>query len=71
MYSSMKCGVMKLLNNCLESFINCVRLRTKPVVSGQDGLNAIELVEKIRVSMKLSAEKFGENSPELLRVFNQ
>lgn len=26
MYSSMKCGVMKLLNNCLESFINCVNL---------------------------------------------
>ncbi len=59
------------LRDQIESFVNCVRSRTKPVVSGQDGLNAIKLVDKIRDAMQLSAQKFGQVPEELQKVFNQ
>jgi predicted dehydrogenase len=31
----------------LESFVNCVRTRTRPIVGGEDGLRALELAMKI------------------------
>lgn len=40
-------GVSEPLKLELESFVHCVRTRTSPVVSGEDGLRALELAMKI------------------------
>ena len=40
----------------LESFVSCVRQRTAPVVSGEDGLRALELAMKINEQIALRSK---------------
>lgn len=53
------------LQDEITSFVESVRNRTKPFVSGDDGRNALSLVSMIKDSMKVSAERFGELPPEV------
>lgn len=42
----------------LESFVNCVRQRTRPIVAGEDGLEAVALAERVGVAIDESMRKF-------------
>ncbi len=53
------------LQDEIASFISCVRTRSAPIVSGSDGLKALELVSLVKDSMRQSAERFGELPPEI------
>ncbi|HMO18810.1 MAG TPA: Gfo/Idh/MocA family oxidoreductase [Oligoflexia bacterium] len=48
------------LQDQVSSFVEAARNRTKPLVSGEDGLRALELVERIKESMRESALRFTE-----------
>jgi predicted dehydrogenase len=41
-----------------EAFLNCVRNRTRPIVSGEDGLAAVELAIRVREAIEQSVKKF-------------
>jgi predicted dehydrogenase len=41
-----------------EAFLACVRDRTRPVVSGEDGLAAVELAVRVREAIEESLKKF-------------
>lgn len=41
-----------------EAFLACVRGRTRPVVSGEDGLAAVELAARVREAIEQSLERF-------------
>ena len=41
-----------------EAFLACVRDRTRPVVSGEDGLAAVELALRVREAIEQSLKKF-------------
>lgn len=41
-----------------EAFLACVRNRTRPVVSGEDGLAAVELAIRVREAIEQSVRKF-------------
>ena len=41
-----------------EAFLACVRDRTRPIVSGEDGLEAVELAIRVREAIEQSVEKF-------------
>ncbi|HEX6095832.1 MAG TPA: Gfo/Idh/MocA family oxidoreductase [Thermoanaerobaculia bacterium] len=41
-----------------EAFLACVRDRTRPVVSGEDGLAAVELAARVREAIEQSLKKF-------------
>lgn len=63
-----KIDVSDALKDQIKSFVSCVINRTAPVVSGQDGLNAIKLVEEIRNAMRNSADKIGNVPDELIKA---
>jgi len=44
----------------IEAFLNCVKTRTPPVVSGEDGLRALELADQIRAAFAESTSLFEE-----------
>ncbi|MGZ5443376.1 MAG: Gfo/Idh/MocA family protein [Thermoanaerobaculia bacterium] len=41
-----------------EAFLACVRNRTRPIVSGEDGLAAVELAVRVREAIEQSVTKF-------------
>jgi len=41
-----------------EAFLACVRDRTRPIVSGEDGLAAVELAVRVREAIEQSVQKF-------------
>jgi len=41
-----------------EAFLACVRNRTRPIVSGEDGLAAVELAIRVREAIEQSVKKF-------------
>lgn len=41
-----------------EAFLACVRDRTRPVVSGQDGLEAVELAQRVGEAIAQSVQRF-------------
>jgi predicted dehydrogenase len=41
-----------------ESFLQCVRDRTRPVVSGHDGLEAVELASRVREAIDEAVKRF-------------
>ncbi len=41
-----------------EAFLTCVRNRTRPIVSGEDGLAAVELAVRVREAIEQSVKKF-------------
>lgn len=41
-----------------EAFLTCVRNRTRPIVSGEDGLAAVELAVRVREAIEESVKKF-------------
>jgi predicted dehydrogenase len=41
-----------------EAFLACVRNRTRPIVSGEDGLAAVELALRVREAIEQSLQKF-------------
>lgn len=41
-----------------DSFLQCVRDRTRPVVTGEDGLEAVELALKVRDAIDVAVRKF-------------
>lgn len=43
----------------IESFIQCVKTRNEPVVTGADGLKALQLAQDIRAAVHTSAQKAG------------
>jgi predicted dehydrogenase len=43
----------------LEAFIECVRTRTRPLVSGEDGLAAVELAIRVAKAIEESLKKFA------------
>jgi predicted dehydrogenase len=43
----------------IESFIQCVKTRKEPVVTGADGLKALQLAQDIRAAVYTSAQKAG------------
>jgi predicted dehydrogenase len=47
----------------LEAFIECVRTRTRPLVSGEDGLAAVELAIRVAKAIEESLKRFGSLSP--------
>nr|MBP9839004.1 gfo/Idh/MocA family oxidoreductase [Pseudomonadota bacterium] len=52
------------LKDEISSFVECVKNKTKPLVSGQDGLKALLLVNKIREALNESLERFSTSSVE-------
>ncbi len=42
----------------LESFLGCVRERRRPIVSGQDGLAAVELAKRVAAAIDESMRKY-------------
>jgi predicted dehydrogenase len=55
----------------IRSFIDCVKSRELPFVSGQDGLNALLIVDEIKNAMRNSAKKFKKIPEELLRAIDK
>ena len=43
----------------LEAFIECVRTRMRPLVSGEDGLAAVELAIRVAKAIDDSLKRFG------------
>jgi predicted dehydrogenase len=41
-----------------EAFLECVRTRTRPIVSGEDGLAAVELAARVREAIEQSLARF-------------
>jgi predicted dehydrogenase len=41
-----------------EAFLQCVRDRSRPIVSGQDGLEAVALAERVRDAIEASEKRF-------------
>jgi predicted dehydrogenase len=41
-----------------EAFLACVRNRTRPIVSGEDGLEAVELASRVREAIDAAVRKF-------------
>jgi predicted dehydrogenase len=41
-----------------EAFLQCVRDRSRPIVSGQDGLEAVELAGRVRAAIEASEKRF-------------
>ncbi|HEX6640852.1 MAG TPA: Gfo/Idh/MocA family oxidoreductase [Thermoanaerobaculia bacterium] len=41
-----------------DAFLQCVRDRTRPVVSGEDGLEAVELASRVREAIDAAVRKF-------------
>jgi predicted dehydrogenase len=56
------------LQDEIASFVSCVKNRSEPVVSGSDGMKALELVSLVKDSMRKSAERFGELPPEVRKA---
>ncbi len=52
------------LKDEISSFVECVKNKTKPLVSGEDGLKALLLVNKIREALNESLERFSTSSVE-------
>ena len=46
----------------LESFLACVRERTRPLVSGEDGLAAVELATRVAAAIDASMQRFESGS---------
>lgn len=46
----------------LEAFVECVRTRTRPLVSGEDGLAAVELAIRVAKAIDESLRRFGSLS---------
>ncbi len=42
----------------LESFLECVRERKRPVVSGEDGLDAVDLAVRVAAAIDVAVEKY-------------
>lgn len=57
------------LEHEIESFLNAVATRSEPEVTGEDGLRALELVERIHEAFRQSISRFDEPDPELLKLF--
>jgi predicted dehydrogenase len=53
-------GVMKKepLRAENDAFLQCVRERTRPIVSGEDGLEAVALAARVRDAIEVSVRKF-------------
>lgn len=45
----------------IDSFLDCVLTRSVPLVSGEDGLRALELADRIHEAFQVSLEKFEDN----------
>jgi len=43
----------------LEAFVDCVRTRNRPLVTGQDGLEAVELAQRVSAAIEESLGKLG------------
>ena len=43
----------------LEAFVDCVRTRNRPLVTGQDGLEAVELAQRVAAAIDESLGKLG------------
>lgn len=43
----------------LEAFLACVRTRTRPLVSGEDGMAAVELAIRVAAAVEESLKRFG------------
>jgi predicted dehydrogenase len=43
----------------LEAFVECVRTRTRPLVSGEDGLAAVELAIRVAKAIEESLKRFA------------
>ena len=43
----------------LEAFLSCVRDRCRPVVSGEDGLEAVDLAMRVAEEIEKSMRRFG------------
>ena len=41
-----------------EAFLQCVRDRSQPIVSGQDGLDAVALADRVRAAIEASEKRF-------------
>jgi len=48
------------LNDEIHSFLDCVKDRRSPVVTGEDGMKALELAERVRLACAESAEELGQ-----------
>lgn len=48
------------LNDQINSFVDCVINRERPIVSGEDGLRALVLVEQIRNAFAESLDRFSD-----------
>ena len=56
------------LEDEIESFLDCVATRAKPIVSGRDGMRALELVQQIRDAFEESYQRLdagGEFSKQV------
>jgi predicted dehydrogenase len=42
----------------LEAFLECVRTRTRPLVSGEDGMAAVELAIRVAEAIEDSMKRF-------------
>jgi predicted dehydrogenase len=58
------------LQDEIASFIECVASRSIPLVSGTDGLKALELVALVKESMRESANRFGALPPEVEKALS-
>lgn len=52
----------------IKSFIQSVRTRTIPFVTGEDGCRVMEIIEEVQKQMKISAGKFNHKPEELMRA---
>ena len=41
-----------------EAFLQCVRDRSRPIVSGEDGLEAVALADRVREAIDAQEKKF-------------
>jgi predicted dehydrogenase len=44
----------------LEAFLGCVRDRSRPIVAGEDGRDAVALALRVAEAIEQSVRKFGE-----------
>jgi predicted dehydrogenase len=47
----------------LEAFVTCVRDRTRPLVAGEDGLEAVELATRVAAAIDESMQRWGGVTP--------
>ena len=58
------------LEDQIDSFLDAVQYRSKPVVGGEDGLRALEMAESIRRAFQVSINSFDDPKQLLEKVGN-